>query len=220
MKRLVFAVLVLVVAVAGILHVRREREWAHGGAGIDVSVDAVVATAQTFDDTVVRFGVPPGEAVRYVGAAQSLVVRVRWSGVQPAGGWFQVMVLDKRVNPGRLLTVDSSWSSEGASGGNWAGTYEILAERYDWLGGVAEELYVDADGWNHQPTAAASAPATESGTMTAWYRQIRRGQHPRHGEPQPPDDTIPITDPAKDTLVAMVFVDEEGEVRWARRIFG
>jgi hypothetical protein len=205
----VAAVLVVAVAVgaATALHLRREREWAHGGDDVAVEVHAVVATEETFDDVAVRLGVPPGEAVRYSGAAQSIVVRVRWTGMVPTGGWFQMMVLDKRFDPGQLLAVDGSWGSEGGGGGNWASSYEILASRYAWLSGVARELYVDPPRMYRQPTAAVSAAATGSGTVTGWYRQWR-------------DGALPIDDPATDTLVALVLVDEDGEVRWARRVYG
>ncbi|MEU4622084.1 hypothetical protein AB0G04_19230 [Actinoplanes sp. NPDC023801] len=59
----------------------------------------------------------------------------------------------------------------------------------------------------HFPTAAVSAPATETGTATAWFHQWGEG-------------LIPFTDPGRDIMVALIHVDGRGEARWARRIFG
>lgn len=203
----VAATAVLVVTGFALLQVRREREWAGGGDGLAVDVEVALATGDTFDGVVVRLGAPPNRATRLNSADQSVVLRVRWSGASSAGGSFELIALDKRLHPPRPLAAEGGWTADGATGTNWAGAYEVLAERYDWLRGVAEADHTDATGTTFFPTAAVGAPATAAGTVTAWFRQWGEGP-------------IPLTDPARDLVVALVHVDDGGEVRWARRIFG
>ena len=86
-------------------------------------------------------------------------------------------------------------------------TYEELAKHYDWLRGVAEVNFTDARGVSRFPTAAVDARAVEAGAATAWFRQWGDGR-------------IPFADPSREIVVAFVYVDDSGEVRWARRVFG
>jgi len=109
-----------------------------------------------------------------------------------------LLALDGRLAPPRPLAADGGWNSEGGAGSNWASAYEKLAGHYDWLAGVTETKDL--------PTAAVDAPATETGTPTAWFRQWGDGR-------------IPIADAGRDIVVALVYV-AGGEVRWARRISG
>jgi hypothetical protein len=118
-----------------------------------------------------------------------------------------LLALDGRVTPPGPLAADGGWNSEGATGSNWAGAYETLAQRYDWLDGVAEANYTDVNGMTDFPTAAVDAPANEAGTATAWFRQWG-------------DGPIPFADAKRDIGVALIYGDDSGEVRWARRIFG
>ena len=191
----------------GLSHVQREREWAHGGDGLAVDVAVAVATDKTFDDVVVRLGAPPGVATRWQEAEQSVVVRVNWSGFALSDGHFELITLDGRVSPPRPLAADGGWNAEGSTGSNWAGAYEALAQRYDWLGGIVQADYTGIDGMTEFPTAAVDARATTSGTATAWFRQWE-------------DGSIPFGDPAREIVVAVVHVDDSGEVRWAKRAFG
>lgn len=203
----VVAAAVLVVAGVVLLRVQREREWADGGDRLTVHVEVSLATQDTFEDVAVRLGAPPRTATRLHSASQSVVVRVRWSASAHSDGSFQLLALDGRVTPPRPLAADGGWNSEGATGSNWAGAYETLAQHYDWLAGVAEANYTDVNGMTNFPTAAVDAPATEAGTATAWFRQWG-------------DGPIPFADAKRDIVVALSYVDDGGEVRWARRIFG
>ncbi|WP_412741108.1 hypothetical protein [Krasilnikovia sp. MM14-A1259] len=189
------------------LHVQREREWTQGGDQLTVRAEVVLATHDTFGGVVAGLGVPAGEATRSENADQSVVVHVRWSGSPHSDGSFELIALDRRVFPARPLAADGGWNSEGGTGSDWAGAYEALAQHYDWLSGVAAANYTDANGMNTFPTAAVNAPAAEDGTVTAWFRQWGEG-------------TIPFTDPAGEIVVAMFYVDDKGQVRWARRIYG
>ena len=198
---------VLVVAGVVLLRVQREREWAHGGDRLTVHGEVALAAQDTFEDVAVRLGAPPGKATRVQSADQSVVVQVGWSGSPHSEGSFELIALDGRVTPPRPLAADGGWNSEGATGSNWASAYEALAEQYDWLDGVAGANYTDANGLTNFPTAAVDAPATEAGTVTAWFRQWS-------------DGPIPFADPKRDVVVALVYCDDSGEVRWARRIFG
>jgi hypothetical protein len=87
------------------------------------------------------------------------------------------------------------------------GEVALAIQHYDWLGGVAEANYTDVNGVTNFPTAAVFAPAAEAGTATAWFRQWG-------------DGPIPFADAKRDIVVALVYVGDSGEVRWARRIFG
>jgi hypothetical protein len=201
------AVVLVVAGTAVFLRVQREREWAHGGDQLSVHAEVVLTTQDTFESVVVGFGVPPGEATRVEDADQTVVVQVRWSGSPYSDGSFELIALDRRVFPPRPLAADGGWTSEGGTGSDWAGAYEALAQHYDWLSGTAEANYTDVNDETEFPSAAVGAPATESGTMTAWFRQWSEGQ-------------IPFTDPAREIAVALFYVDDKGEVQWARRIFG
>ncbi|MEV4642984.1 hypothetical protein AB0J80_37160 [Actinoplanes sp. NPDC049548] len=183
------------IAGIGFERFQREREWAHGGDRLTVDAEVALATAKDFDEVAVRLGAPPGEAVPTIEADQTVVVRVRWSGL-PKGGYLHVIALDKRVTPPALLDPDGGWNSEGGTGYGWS-SYLPLAEHYDWLRGVAKA----------EDPGAVDAPGTATGTVTAWFH--------RHGE-----GGIPFRDPASEILVAMFSEDEDSEVRSARRVSG
>lgn len=201
----VTAAAVLVVAGVALVRVQREREWAHGGDGLAVEVEVALATQDTFEGVAVRLGAPPHTATRLHNAGQPVVVRVRWSASAHSEGSFQLIALDGRLTPPRPLAADGGWNSEGATGSGWGSAYEVLAQRYEWLEGVAEGNYTDVNGMSTLPTPAVSAPAAEAGTVTAWFRQWGDGR-------------IPFADAERDIVVALVHVDGSGEVRWARSI--
>jgi hypothetical protein len=203
----VAATVLLVVAGVVVLRVQREREWGQGGDRLTAQVEVALATQDTFDDVAVRLGVPPGEATRFQGADQSVVVQVRWSGSSHSGGSFELIVLDGRVTPPRPLAADAGWTSQGGTGSNWAGAYAALAEHYDWLGGTAEADFIDGNGVSDFQATAVGAPAAAAGTATAWFRQWGAGP-------------IPFADANRGVIVALIYVDDGGEVRWAKRIFG
>lgn len=156
---------------------------------------------------MVRLGAPPRTATRFHSADQTVVVQVRWSASAHSDGSFQLIALDGRVTPPRPLAADGGWNAEGATGSSWGSAYEVLAQRYEWLAGMAESNYTDPNGIHTFPTPAVRAPAASAGTVTAWFRQWG-------------DGPIPFTDTERDIVVALFYVDGGGEVRWAKRVFG
>jgi hypothetical protein len=190
---------------AGAVHVRRDHEWSHGGDKVKVTVETELATEATFPDVTSRLGVPAGEATAVLAAGQSVVVRVTWSGATN-GGRFQLVALDGRVTPPRVLAADSGQVSDGTTGSNWASAYDVLPDHYDWLADVAPENHTDTYGMNSMPTAAVGAPATPTGTATAWFHQ-------------PGDNPLPFRDPTQ-VVIALIKVDKSGDVRWAKRVAG
>ncbi|HEX5598542.1 MAG TPA: hypothetical protein VFX61_21365 [Micromonosporaceae bacterium] len=205
--RLAAAVALVLYAVVAVLKVQRDREWAHGGDDVKVHVEVALTTEDTFEDVVVRLGAPPGETTRYIGAEQTIVVQASWTDSPYDSGWFQLLVLDKRVVPPRPLAVDGGWNANGPTGSNWASAYEVLAEQYEWLRGVSSANFTDASGVSTFRTAAVDAPATTAGTMTAWFWQWGDGQ-------------IPLAEVTTEVMVVLFYVDDSGEVRWARRSLG
>jgi hypothetical protein len=208
-KRAVIAGATTAVVLAATLtavHLRREQEWSHGGDDVTVAVSSELATPATLAQVAERWGAPPGEATTLMTAEQVFVVRVTWSGATPTGS-FQVVALDARVDPPQILAADGGWAANGATGSNWSSAYEELASRYGWLRRVAAANYTDANGMNSMPTAAVGAPAADSGSVTAWFRLI--GTAP-----------VPLKDAAGEVIVALIKVDDDGEVRWARRVSG
>ncbi len=183
--------------IAAGLHLRREREWESGGDRVDVRAAVEIATGETFDEVAERLGAAAGQTERDDSADQTVVVRVDWAGAEPDGE-LEVMLLDARVTPPKLLAADGGWAANGGTGSNWAGAYGVLAGRYDWLSRVSAD---------ETATAAVGAAATESGSVTAWFHQ-------------PDEGSIPLRDAGQELIVALVRMDGDGEVRWARRIAG
>lgn len=192
-----------VVAVA--FKVRRDREWAHGGDALTAQIQLRLADAQSLPAAAVALGYPADEPVLLPSEfPQSVVVRVQWRGPAHRGGSYQLIVLDKRLTPPRPLPVYGGWNANGGTGSNWAGAYEKLAEQYDWLAGTASVQ--DATGGWTSVGQAVDAPATDPGALTAIFLV-------------PPGDP-PVTDTAAHLLVSLFYVDDSGEVRWARRVAG
>jgi hypothetical protein len=195
------AAVVIVVAGAVVLHQRRDREWAHGGDPLTVDVDVSPATGRDFDELVAAAGVPKGRAVRVDNASQTVIVRVGWRG-HTGGGHLELMALDKRVTPPKPLVPDGGWDGARTTGWGWAGSYAVLAERYDYLARAG-----DAGMDGGKDLGSVGVPGTGDGTVVAWFHQA-------------PFDSIPFRDLAGELLVVVFQVDDDGEVRWARRVHG
>ena len=184
------------------VNAQRRHEWAHGGDALKVQLEVSIATPQTFDSIAAHLGAPPGAATRNPHAKQSVVVRVRWSEQTHADHSLQLMVLDGRLTPPRPLAADAGWNSAGSTGSQWSSNYASLAQHYDWLAGMAA---TDTDSQARGPSPAVDAGTGPEGTATGWFWQWE-------------NDPIPFPDPAQAVIVALVDVDNAGEVRWARRI--
>ncbi|GAB4057288.1 hypothetical protein [Catellatospora paridis] len=204
---------VLAIAVAGavgvLLKVQRDREWVHGGDDVDVLVDLRLADHETFDATIVMFGGPNRHQTGAPPGSQALVVRATWSEAPSDNGHhYTLIALDKRVSPPRLLGANGAWVAGGGpegTGSHWSSAYTELAEHYDWL---AKTAMVTGERGVSFPGSAIAAPALSSGALVAtWFTDTADGRPP-------------LTDPLTEVLIALVYADDDGEVRWAKRIFG
>ena len=197
-------VALVAVLVTGVgLKVRRDHEWAHGGDSLRATAKIEVATADTFPATVAALG-GPSDAQFALARASSVVVRVSWNGPTRTGDSYQLLVLDRRVTPPRPLPVHQGWNARGSTGSHWSGSYEVLAERYDWLARTAS-VQVQPGTWTSN-TMAIDAPADARGQLIGTF-VADEGQ-------------LPFDDPSSQVLVALFLVDKDGDVRWAKRIAG
>ncbi|NHC25473.1 hypothetical protein G6553_20135 [Nocardioides sp. IC4_145] len=191
---------VVVAALVVVLWVRdhrREEEWTHGD---DVQVGAQVAAARgrVFADAVEAAGGPRRPTLP---GPQSVAVRVEWSGSPDPGGWYEFILLDGRLEPARPVPADSAWAPGEETGADWSGAYDALAEHYPWLSGTAERRV--AGGWTSDHQALGLRARTD-GTGTLVYRLPRAA--------------LPTSAPERDLRLAMVHVDADGEVRWAKEV--
>ncbi|MEU8076600.1 hypothetical protein AB0B31_14235 [Catellatospora citrea] len=210
-RTIIASVLATVVAGAAgvLLKVQRDREWAHGGDDVSVAVDLRLADHETFDATVVTLGGPSSHQTGAPPGSQALVVRASWSEAPSDDGHhYSLIALDKRVFPPRLLSANGAWVAGAATestGSHWSSAYTELAEHYDWL---AKTAMVTDERGSTFPGSAIAAPALSSGALVAtWFTDTADGR-------------LPLTDPLAEVLIALVYVDDDGDVRWAKRIFG
>ncbi|PZG21705.1 hypothetical protein C1I95_06775 [Micromonospora craterilacus] len=177
--------------------VEREREWAHGGEQVAVTVEARLPEPERVSGAAATLGWPDAQnQVRGDPENQSVVLRLRWSGPSRAGR-YQVILLDTRETPARVVRPYGGWDAAGHIGRSWADAYEALSERYGWLAGTAADTADPAD-LGGVPTRAVG-----DGSLVAVFRL---GQ-----------DALPLTDPSR-LVVAFCYVDVDGEVRWAKRV--
>ncbi|WFE47385.1 hypothetical protein [Verrucosispora sp. WMMD1129] len=184
-------------------YVDREREWARGGDQVAVTVEAVLPEPDQVADAVVAFGWPkPADNVVGDPDRRSVVLRLRWSG-PPRKGHYQVILLDGRVEPARVVQPYAGWDADGDTGSNWAGAYDVLAERYAWLADTATRE--DPEGTFTTPphVGAVGTRATADGSLIAVFRLL--------------PGALPLTDPSR-LVVAFCYVDPDGDVRWAKRV--
>jgi hypothetical protein len=194
-RRAVVTVLVcaalLAGAVLGVAKSRRAGEWAHGGDTLDTTVEFRMTDESGVAATVARLGGPDAfQAVLH--DDQGVAVRVQWTGPRHPGSWYQLVALDGRDIPAAPLRPVGGWNVNGDAGSNWASKYEALAEHYPWLAGLAQL----------SGTYAVDAPADRAGSLTALFQ-------PRPG--------LPMRN-SNDVVVVVFLVDDDGEVRWAKRL--
>ncbi len=191
-----FAVLVVVAGVTVHLVDRaRDHEWAHGGDALSVEVELRLVDAAAFGETALALGARPDQNLSLPPEFQAIVARVTWTGSPVEGGSFQFVALDARPIPPRPLNGGGGWHSTGQTGSHWASAYEPLSVRYDWLAGTADTPL----------TAAVDVPATRAGQATVYFYAQPEGRRLGGRE---------------DVIIALFYVDPDGEVRWARRIHG
>lgn len=133
--------------------------------------------------------------------AKPWVLKATWTGSPDTDGTYQFILLDDRVTPARPIHAEGVQTASGGEGSNWAGAYNVLPDHYPWLAGVAPER--SENGWTDS-AEALSADAAKTGTATLRFR--------------PAPDDLSTERPEDDLILAMVFVDADGEVRWARQV--
>jgi hypothetical protein len=202
------ALIIIVVAVLGLTSLaHRKREWTHGGAAVSVSKDLRVADPAHLPEVVAALGGPWDKPPHLPGVTQGLVLRLDWTG-PGGGGRYHVIVLDNRARPACPVPPFVAWTFaangelQPAETTDWTGAYDTLAEHYVWLVGAVSTQ--DASGDGAPRNRAVTVPATTSGSLLAIH--LVDG------------DTPPFTDPAAEVLVVLFYVDDSGEVRWARSV--
>ncbi len=137
-------------------------------------------------------GGPAGEVAPRT--PQSVVAHVTWAGGSSDPGTYAFLLLDGRLAPQRPLRGYGGWwpgDPEG-TGPHWDGRYAALGEHYPWLARAGSS-----------DTDALGVPAAEGEATLAYYFDRSR---------------LPTARPARDLVLAMAFVDADGEVRWARKV--
>ncbi|MDI6909036.1 hypothetical protein [Nocardioides sp.] len=198
------AALVVVALVVGAAAWTRDRErddeWAHGGDGVTVSAQIEATTSAGYPDSLAAAGVPAEPADSR--ARQSFVLQVSWTGTPDPDGSYVFVLLDQRLSPPKPLVAIASWDADGASAPSWAGSYGAVAEHYPWLARTAARHH--PDGSYTETTEGLLLSATEEGEGVLAFFLPR----PELATDQPEDDL----------LLAMVRTDDDGEVRWARKV--
>lgn len=197
----VAVVVVAVVVVVWLRDRQRDDEWAHGGDGVDITARIQATTPRDYPDALRAVGVPPEPAYPRVG--QVFVVEVSWSGA-PSSGGYAFVLLDGRLSPAEPLGASGSWEGPDGEGegAHWNGSYEALSEHYPWLAGTASVRNADGSySMDHQ--ALSLPPGAEGGGVLSFFL---------------PKDGIATSHPDQDLVLAMVHIDDGGEVRWARKV--
>ncbi|GAA4565946.1 hypothetical protein GCM10023176_15090 [Micromonospora coerulea] len=210
------AVVLAVAAVFVVFKVQRDREWARGGDAMKMNVELRLADHDNFEVTLAALGVPAHESNgRSPDGAQTVVAKVTWTGSPSDDGRLHLIALDKRMSPPRLLSggggwtpLDLHWNRSGLLGSSWTSSYnKVLAKHYDWLAGLVPTRLPDGSySVPYTLSPAVNLPASKSGTATVWFT-------PQQGSPQ-------LTDPSQDIIIALFYVQEGDQVRWAKRISG
>jgi hypothetical protein len=183
--------------------VEREREWAGGGDQAVVTVEARLPEPDQVAGTAAAFGWPNAAKNVFVDPdEQSVVLRLRWSG-PPRKGYYQVILLDNRTVPARVVRPNGGWDSAGDTGFNWASAYDVLSQRYDWLADTASREELDGSVTTPPDLGAVGTRALGDGSLVAVFRL----------GPQ----ALPLDDPSR-LMVAFCYVDPDGDVRWAKQV--
>ncbi|GIJ77469.1 hypothetical protein SAMN05443287_11285 [Micromonospora phaseoli] len=181
----------------------REREWRSGGDAVTVTVEALLPEPDQVSDLAAAHGSRnAGKTVVGDPDDQSVLLRLHWSGPSQQGS-YQVILLDNRDLPARVLRPIVGWDATGGTGFNWASSYEVLAERYDWLAGAAARPWSSDSLRTPDNLGAVGTRAVADGNLVALFRMGV--------------GAAPLTDPSH-LVVAFCYVEADGEVRWAKQV--
>ena len=207
LRRVLLLVVLGLVAVGAVTWVQRSQradERQHGGDVVTVHASVTTPSAQRFPTVLAQLGGPAGEVAPR--GAQPVVARVSWDGTPSAGGTYAFVLLDGRAAPPAPLRGYGAWwrndpAGAQGTGPHGDGRYDVLGEHYGWLAGTRPVR--TGAGWTDR-AEALGVPATEHGEATlAYYLGAA---------------DLPAGSPADQVELALVFVDVDGEVRWARRV--
>nr|WP_249412211.1 hypothetical protein [Micromonospora endophytica] len=195
LRWVVALVSVTVAVLATVDHARQREREQHGSPdAVTVTVEAMLPAAHQVADLAAAYGWRNGATVDGDPDNQSVLLRLRWSGPELPGN-YQVMLLDKRLTPPRVVPPFDGWDAVGGTGFNWADSYEQLADRYDWLAGAASRPESSDSLRTPDNLGAVGTRAVADGSLVALFRMGT--------------GAAPLTDPA-DLLVAFCHVDETG----------
>ena len=178
---------------------RRDQEWASGGADVHARAQVETVSADDYPDTLATDLTPVPTSV---GAGQMYVVQVSWEGTPDAAGHYEFILLDDRHSPPEPIGAYAVWGSDGGAGPTWDRRMGTLAEHYPWLAHTAARQRTD--GSYTDSAGALGLRATTSGDGTLTFVLARGG--------------LLTSRPERDLLLAMVFRDDSGEVRWAKQV--
>ncbi|RIV36899.1 hypothetical protein [Micromonospora radicis] len=180
----------------------QERDWERSEAAVAVTAEALLPAPGQVADLTAAHGWRDGAAVTGEPGNQSVLLRLSWSGPGQQGS-YQVILLDTRTDPARVIRPHSGWDAAGSTGFNWAGAYEVLAQRYDWLAGTAARPWSSDSLTAPDNLGAVGTRATAAGSLVALFRMGVGAE--------------PLTDPSH-LVVAFCRVGADGEIRWAKRV--
>ncbi|TCB98048.1 hypothetical protein E0H26_10715 [Micromonospora zingiberis] len=180
----------------------QEREREQGGGTVQVTAEALLPAASEVADLTAAHGWREGANITGDPQNQSVLLRLSWSGPRQEGT-YQLILLDTRTTPARVIRPHSGWDAAGSTGFNWADEYETLAQRYDWLAGTAARPWSSDSLTTPDNLGAIGTRATTAGSLVALFRMGLGAE--------------PLTDPAH-LVVAFCHVDADGKVRWAKRV--
>lgn len=210
--------IVAAVAVGIVRKNQRDREWTHGGDSLITTVDLRLADTDTFSAAVSELGGPSDHQTGTRPGIQALIGRVRWSGGPGRGeDCYSLMALDKRVFPPRILLANTAWtpgSDSHGTGSHGVEMYAELAKHYDWLGYTALVEYTPlaertATPFQFFTESAVSTEATSSGTIVVhWMTGTVPGEQ------------LPFEDASAEVIIALVYLKDCHEIRWAKRVYG
>ncbi|MEU6021346.1 hypothetical protein [Micromonospora sp. NPDC047134] len=202
--RWVVALVSVTVAVLATIDHARQRQREHNASpeAVTVTVEAMLPQPDQVADLAAAYGWRDGSAPVEDPDDQSVLLRLRWSGPgQP--GTYQVILLDNRLDPPRVVPPTGGWDATGSTGFNWAGSYETLAGRYDFLAGAVSRPESSDSLRTPDNLGAVSTRAVAEGDLVALFQMG-------------PAAAL-LTDPA-DLLVALCYVDPTGTPRWAKPV--
>ena len=221
-RRLPIVALAVVVLVAALVWFAADRRadaaraeawrWQHGGDDVVVRAAVGVTDGPEYGDFLAATGAPRRRVLSHVG--QAFVVEVAWEGGTSSHGSYQFMLLDRRVKPPAIVAGMQGWvHPKGHGTVGWHSSFSALAEHYPWLERTApsdpDESLGDPFGdflgsnaaWLSEPSSIGIRDREEGRATLAFWG---------------PRGAVPVRDPSRDLVLAMVHFD--GEVQWAKQV--